>query len=222
MLRVRGAVSSAVSEPRLFRRLRSGGSVPAACVGLWPGWLSAAAVLGELTGLTPQGRSMAPRSKRSPILDAVGVSSASHMDIRLLPGVLFERLHLRADAQHHLNVLLSVVAVATAFVVGDVLGVARSLPHVCLVEHLLSIPCPGCGMTRSLALIARGDVKASLTVHPCGVLLVAGIAVQSITRVVRLARSVPEFLADGLIRTLNHGMLAALIAVWAFRVITKS
>jgi hypothetical protein len=38
------------------------------------------------------------------------------------------------------------------------------------------VSCPTCGLTRSLALLARGDLAGSLAMHPWGVALVAQLA----------------------------------------------
>ena len=56
---------------------------------------------------------------------------------------------------------------------------ARSdaLPHVtlCLFQRVTGKPCPGCGMTRSMLALARGDFVESLRMHPLGVAFAAGL-----------------------------------------------
>ena len=49
-----------------------------------------------------------------------------------------------------------------------------SLPSivVCPLRATTGVPCPFCGMTRSVAAIGRGDLGASLTFNPGGILLV--------------------------------------------------
>jgi hypothetical protein len=49
----------------------------------------------------------------------------------------------------------------------------------CLFTTATGIQCPACGMTRSVASIARGDLEASLAFHPLGILL-AGSALAAI------------------------------------------
>jgi hypothetical protein len=44
---------------------------------------------------------------------------------------------------------------------------------LCLWRRLLGIPCPGCGMTRAFAHLAKGEWRAALAVHPLAP-LVAG------------------------------------------------
>ena len=41
-----------------------------------------------------------------------------------------------------------------------------SLPSLCLIRGVTGHECPGCGMGRSLALLAQGHVLASLHQHP--------------------------------------------------------
>ena len=48
----------------------------------------------------------------------------------------------------------------------------------CLFSTVTGIQCPACGMTRSVASIARGDLEASLAYHPLGIFL-ASIAIFS-------------------------------------------
>lgn len=45
----------------------------------------------------------------------------------------------------------------------------------CLFTTATGIQCPACGLTRSVASIARGDLEASLAYHPVGIGL-AGVA----------------------------------------------
>lgn len=42
---------------------------------------------------------------------------------------------------------------------------------LCLLRRLTGIPCPGCGMTRAFAHLAKGEWSAALAAHPCAPLL---------------------------------------------------
>jgi Protein of unknown function (DUF2752) len=52
-----------------------------------------------------------------------------------------------------------------------VLGIRFSMPDTCLSHAVLGISCPGCGLTRSFAAMARGEIRAALLLNPCGPLL---------------------------------------------------
>lgn len=45
----------------------------------------------------------------------------------------------------------------------------------CASQHLLGVPCPGCGFTRAVVALARGDLGASLGYHPVAVPLLLGL-----------------------------------------------
>lgn len=46
------------------------------------------------------------------------------------------------------------------------LGAYWALDLSCPVMALFHIPCPGCGMTRALKCLLRGDLAASFAMHP--------------------------------------------------------
>ena len=54
---------------------------------------------------------------------------------------------------------------ASAFV----LPARRPLPlDLCVLHRLTGLPCPTCGLSRSVCLFARGEWGASLVMHPAG------------------------------------------------------
>src|SRR5213082_114107 len=48
-------------------------------------------------------------------------------------------------------------------------------PPLCPFRLLTGLPCPGCGLTRSVVSLAHGDLAAALTFHPLGPLLIVGL-----------------------------------------------
>jgi Protein of unknown function (DUF2752) len=71
-------------------------------------------------------------------------------------------------------------AVAAGWILAGVpaaLGLQR-----CAIATLFHVPCPGCGMTRALRLLASGRVDASLRMHPLAVpVLLAGALLMAST-----------------------------------------
>jgi hypothetical protein len=69
--------------------------------------------------------------------------------------------------------------VGRGLVSGDENGVAfagRRLDWVCAFHRQTGLPCPTCGMTRSLALALRGEWLRAWHMSPGGAALVAGLA----------------------------------------------
>ncbi|HLU47706.1 MAG TPA: DUF2752 domain-containing protein [Planctomycetota bacterium] len=69
--------------------------------------------------------------------------------------------------------LAGIVALAVAGRLLD-LSPASLLLIPCPIRSLTDVPCPGCGMTRALLSIARGDLSTAWRFHPFAFLLVAG------------------------------------------------
>jgi hypothetical protein len=44
---------------------------------------------------------------------------------------------------------------------------------VCMFKHVMHIPCPSCGTTRSILSLSKGDFSGSLHWNPIGLILIA-------------------------------------------------
>lgn len=54
-------------------------------------------------------------------------------------------------------------------------GVLRILPDICWFHRTTGLPCPGCGMTRSVACLLQGDLHEALRLHPLGPLVLMAL-----------------------------------------------
>ncbi|MFN8522077.1 MAG: DUF2752 domain-containing protein [Chloroflexota bacterium] len=67
----------------------------------------------------------------------------------------------------------------TAVAVGCIFGATipvvflESAPVLCPFRVLTGLPCPGCGMTRSVVAALHGDLSTSLFYHPLGPVMLA-------------------------------------------------
>jgi hypothetical protein len=88
----------------------------------------------------------------------------------------------------------------------------------CPIRAVSGLPCPSCGLTHSLAALARGDLAGSVAYHPLGpvaaaallALTVAAVAPSGLRdRLVVVVRAVEEKAALDLV------LLVVLLAAWA-------
>ncbi len=62
------------------------------------------------------------------------------------------------------------------------------LPSLCLFYNLTGLPCPGCGITRSLTCCAHGLFGQAFRFHPMGPLVFAGLIGMTLAGAVSAAR----------------------------------
>lgn len=89
-------------------------------------------------------------------------------------------------------------------------------PTVCPIALCTGNACPGCGMTRALSWLVRGDLGAAFTYHPLVPLIALQLVGGWIWFVLRRTGRVPPMTP----RTLNAVLIVtgvALLAVWLTR-----
>ena len=57
------------------------------------------------------------------------------------------------------------------------------VPSLCLFQQMTGLPCPGCGLTRSVVCMAHGHLADALAFHPLGPLMLAALIYFSLLRV---------------------------------------
>ena len=113
---------------------------------------------------------------------------------------------------------LAIVAAAGLAVTAAAAFLSFPLPS-CPFRTLAHLPCPGCGMTRSLGALWHGDCLLSFRYHPLGLPAFAGaiicvslpLAPRSIQQRLTLSPAAQRFAA--------LVVLAALLSVWLLRLI---
>lgn len=76
-------------------------------------------------------------------------------------------------------ILLGALVLAPSVSGGPSIAVGPiTLPEICIFKNLTGLPCPGCGMTRSIISAVRGDISGSFFHHRLGLLTMAYILSQ--------------------------------------------
>ena len=141
------------------------------------------------------------------------------MEIGFLPRFALNRLSANSERRTHWNLLLSSLLVVFFFTLWP--GASRPLlqvPHVCLFETLTGLPCPGCGMSRSLGAFFSGDAASAWALHPAGPVLASLLLMQIVFRGWLLASpSDHAALAGRVSRITNRLGLLALFGGWLLK-----
>ncbi|HEX5761308.1 MAG TPA: DUF2752 domain-containing protein [Thermoanaerobaculia bacterium] len=89
------------------------------------------------------------------------------------------------------------------------------LPPLCLLRRVFDLPCPGCGMTRALASLVRGEWSAAMALHPWSPVVAGQLGLAWLASGIALARPLPGWPA--VLAPLFGANLAALAAIWVGR-----
>jgi hypothetical protein len=112
------------------------------------------------------------------------------------------------------------VGVAGAALVLAVAGVPLAGFEICGLRRTTGIACPGCGMTRALVALARGDWAAAWALHPFSLLLAVQAGAAWVTSGWELLRGRRPVFPSRLVTAALVGNGAGMIALWLGRAAT--
>jgi hypothetical protein len=119
---------------------------------------------------------------------------------------------------------IGALGLGIVFVVSFMLKPSGAGLSTCAFRNAFGIPCPGCGLTRSFAAISHGFFGAAFRMHPLGPAIYAGFALYMVKWAAEavLHRRLFARIENRLRIPVLWSLLAAMIAVWAWRLATGS
>ena len=92
----------------------------------------------------------------------------------------------KGELLSHLVVLIACFSILTGALIFELNGADTScirlfgitLPNICTFKMVTGLPCPGCGLLRSMISVMHGDVVSSFAYHRLGLLTIAYIFLQ--------------------------------------------
>lgn len=136
------------------------------------------------------------------------------MQIALLPNRLAVRLFGEQELAIHLNYYLSAILLLIAFPLVEVVG---RLPHFCLFQKFLSIPCPGCGILHGFAALAHFDLRSAMIANPAVFLILLSILYEVLARPIAVLKPAGARYVSKASYFLTQFTISALIVVWVAR-----
>jgi hypothetical protein len=91
---------------------------------------------------------------------------------------------------------------------------------LCYFRNLTGLPCPGCGITRSLCAIAKGELLQSFQYHifgPLVFLIAVGFWVRAIIEI-KYHKTVTILISDRIKRKLIPALIIFICLFWSFRI----
>lgn len=133
------------------------------------------------------------------------------MEVNFCPEWLLRRMHVPERLRLHVAILLS-----SAFVLA-ISPVLVHVPHVCLMQSLFHLPCPGCGIMHSLIALGHLRFAEAWASNPAGIFLAAYLGLQISARAAALAFDVASQFVSSFSLIGNRVVVTLLLVVWGTR-----
>lgn len=142
------------------------------------------------------------------------------MEIALIPRFIVRKFFSSEADQIHANILLTHLFILFCLIILPGYLVQSSSSYgFCIFKKIFDIPCPGCGITRSLLNIASGDIYSAWKFNPAGVFLFLYLFTQIPLRMVALKAHSLQARVSQISQWGSKVVLAILILVWILRII---
>jgi hypothetical protein len=140
------------------------------------------------------------------------------MEIAIIPCFIIRRLFTDEINQIHANVLLSnILAIVLLVFWHNECVYVTSIPHFCIFQKILNIPCPGCGIIRSLFAIAGGSILSAWKYNPAGFFLFFYFLAQIPLRILALKSHTSKVNITEMSQLGSKVFISALFLVWVVR-----
>jgi hypothetical protein len=135
------------------------------------------------------------------------------MEIDICPRWILAKLRVAEQSQDHVALFVStLLALLSIPLVGRI-------PHICLMQNIVGIACPGCGVSHSLIGILQLNPSMAWKSNPAGFGIASVFCFQLVARPVAIAvPGVGDFVSRAS-RNLSNITLGCLLLVWISRVI---
>ena len=141
------------------------------------------------------------------------------MEIKVIPNFILNIFSLHGDKKNHVNILLSsIVFFLFITFIQHFTNLLTNLPHVCLFQKILGIPCPGCGIVRSFIAIISLDLISAWRYNPVGIFIVLFILIQIPVRLFAILEENIGKKIDNYSRFISNLICIILVSVWMLKV----
>lgn len=135
------------------------------------------------------------------------------MEIDICPRWVLARFCIPERNQHHVALLVSTLLTLM------LIPLVNHIPHFCLMQKVLGIACPGCGVSHSVMAILRLNPDVAWQANPAGVAVALAFCFQLLARPIAIVLPQTGDVVSHASRYISNGALAGLLLVWISRLI---
>jgi len=140
------------------------------------------------------------------------------MEISIIPRFLIKKISDNHIHQINWNILLSTILILLILMIVNI-SVLDMIPHFCLFEWLTGVPCPACGITRSVLCIYDFQIVESLKFNPNGILISSLFILQIPMRIIALINERHFIWIDRLSGILTRILISTMLIYWFYNII---
>jgi len=140
------------------------------------------------------------------------------MEISIIPRFLIKRISDNDIKQINWNILISSILILFSLLFIR-LSLINSIPHFCLFERLTGLPCPACGISRSVLCLYDLKIVESLKLNPNGLLISIAFILQIPMRIIALINGDYFSLIDKISRIITRLIISTLLIYWLYLII---
>lgn len=107
------------------------------------------------------------------------------MEVSIIPRFLIKKISNNNIQQVNWNILISTCLILLLIPFINI-STLNSIPHFCLFQKIVGIPCPVCGVTRSVVSLSEFNIVESFSYNPAGILIVFSLVLQIPLRIIVL------------------------------------
>jgi len=146
------------------------------------------------------------------------------MEVAIIPEWLFKLLSLDERKKYEANVLISNLLIIIAFAIfgSRLLILANELPHFCLFNKIIGIPCPVCGITRAFCELSKGNITQAYYLNLSSLFVASFFVFQIPLRICSLYKPETQKIVTKISKTLGRLVLVIIVANWLINIIIIS
>ena len=142
------------------------------------------------------------------------------MEIAILPRFIIRKIVHDDASQIHVNVLISsFFIILVLLLLHSNFNHLASIPNFCISQNVFHLPCPGCGITRSLFSTSRGDVFLAWQYNPAGLVFFLFLLAQIPMRLVAITHGDLSKIISKISRIGSLFVILSLVLVWILRIV---
>lgn len=133
------------------------------------------------------------------------------VEIDICPRWALAKVGVPDEVRPHVGLLLSsMIAMISPLLI-------THLPHVCIMQKVFHVPCPGCGILHSMTSVLQLHFAQAFHFNPAGVVLAGLLCFQIVARPLAIVSAGTRLAINQLSKQGSSVALACLIVVWIQR-----